>query len=149
MGLTNATMWLGRRHKAYKGLMERIHIMIIRVLQKEKELRTNRMEERNFTAGYDEIKFVRTEGSIKASEMFQGPARRLNLKQPAKGNHRLAKVQKLYEIVSRFLSDQCWRTASEDTRASGTAWLELFILFDSTGYRRREGRKNEKECGCG
>ena len=32
MGLTNVTMWLARRHEAYKGLMKRIHIMIIRVL---------------------------------------------------------------------------------------------------------------------
>ena len=145
MGLTNVTMWLSRRHEAYKGLMKRIHIMIIKVLQKEKELRTMKAEARNFTAGFDEAKFVKTEGSIKAPEMFQGPSRRLNLKPPAKGNHRLAKVQKLYEDVSRFRSDQCWRTASEETRASGTTWLELFILFDSTGYRRREGRTRKSQ----
>ena len=40
MDLTNVTMWLARRHEAYKGLMKRIHIMIIRVLQQEKEMRT-------------------------------------------------------------------------------------------------------------
>ena len=46
----------------------------------------------------------------------------------------------MYEDVSSFLSDQCWRTPKEETRASGTTWLELFILSDTMGYRRREGR---------
>ena len=36
MGLKNATMWLARRHEAYTGLMKRIYIMIIKVLQKKK-----------------------------------------------------------------------------------------------------------------
>ena len=49
----------------------------------------------------------------------------------------------MYEYVSIFLSDQSWRTPSDETRASGTTWLELFILFDSTGYRRREGRTSK------
>ena len=46
----------------------------------------------------------------------------------------------MYEDVSVFLADQCWRTADEDTKASGTTWLELFIMFDTLGYRRRVGR---------
>ena len=46
MGLKNATMWLARRHEAYTGLMKRIHIMIIKVLQKEKEVRNKREEEK-------------------------------------------------------------------------------------------------------
>ena len=72
--------------------------------------------------------------------MFEGPSRRLQLQPPAKGNHRLAKVQIIYEDVCSFLSDQCWRTPKEETRASGTTWLELFILFDTMGCRRRECR---------
>ena len=47
MGLKNATMWLARRHEAYTGLMKRIHIMIIKVLQKEKDVRTKTAEERH------------------------------------------------------------------------------------------------------
>ena len=46
----------------------------------------------------------------------------------------------MYEDVSRFLTDQTWRLPEEETKASGTTWLELFILFDTTGYRRRTGR---------
>ena len=65
LGLTNVTVWLGRRHEAYKKLMERIHMMIIKVLQKEKELRAKKAEERNFVAGYDDAKFIKSEGSIK------------------------------------------------------------------------------------
>ena len=42
LGLTNATTWLDRRHDAYIQFMKRIHIMIIRVLQKEKELRSQK-----------------------------------------------------------------------------------------------------------
>ena len=83
---------------------------------------------------------MKTEGSIKAQQSFEGPSRPLQLQPPAKGNHRLAKVQIMYEDVSRFLSDQTWRTPKEETRASGTTWLELFILYDTMGYRRREGR---------
>ena len=125
------------------ALVMKLQIMIIRVLQNEKEVRAKEAEERNFVAGYDEAKFVKSEGRIKAPEFFQGPSRRLELQPPAKGNHRLAKVQKLYEDVSRFLSEQCWRVASDETRASGTTWLELFILFDTLGYRRREGRTHK------
>ena len=140
IGLTNVTKWCSIRHEAYNGLLKRIQIMIIKVLQKEKEMRAKMIEERNFVAGYDEAKFVKTEGGIKAPDLFEGPSRRLELQPPAKGNHRLAKVQKLYVDVSSFLSDQCWRLPSDETRASGTTWLELFILFDTLGYRRREGR---------
>ena len=46
----------------------------------------------------------------------------------------------MYEDVSRFLSDQTWRTPKEETSASGTTWLKLFILYDTMGYRRRDGR---------
>ena len=102
-------------------------------------MRTRKAEERNFVNGYDDAKFVKTEGSIKAQLSFEGPSRPLQLQPPAKGNHRLAKVQTIYEDVSRFLSDQTWRTPKEETRAIGTIWLELFILFDTLGYRRREG----------
>ena len=140
LGLTNVTLWLARRHEAYIGLMERIHIMIIRVLQKEKEERNRRAEERNFVNGFDETKFAKTDGSIKAQLAFEGPSSPLRLQPPAKGNHRLAKVQFMYEDVSRFLTEQTWRTPKEETRASGTTWLELFILFDTMGYRRKEGR---------
>ena len=111
--------------------------MIIKVLQKEKEVRTGRAEERNFVNGYDDAKFVKTDGSIKAQLAFEGPSRPLQLQPPAKGNHRLAKVQFMYEDVSRFLTDQTWRKPKEETKASGTTWLELFILFDYMGYRRR------------
>ena len=40
IGLTNATKWLSIRHNGYKMLLARIHVMIIKVLQKEKEVRT-------------------------------------------------------------------------------------------------------------
>ena len=114
--------------------------MIVKVLQKEKEERTRRAEENNFVNGFDETKFVKTEGSIKAQLAFEGPSRPLRSQPPAKGNHRLAKVQLMYEDVSKFLTDQTWRTPKEETSASGTTWLELFILFDTMGYRRKEGR---------
>ena len=55
----------------------------------------------------------------------------------------LANDQELYEDASKFLSGLSWRTPTEDTRASGTTWLELFVLFDTTGYRRKEGRTNK------
>ena len=77
MGLTNVTMWLARMHEAYIGLMGRIHIMIIKVLQKEKEARTKRAEERTFVNGYDDAKFVKTDGCIKAQLAFEGPSRPL------------------------------------------------------------------------
>ena len=46
----------------------------------------------------------------------------------------------MYEDVNKFLIDQTWRLPKEDTKASGTTWLELFILFDTLGYRRKESR---------
>ena len=54
LGLANATMWLSRRHEAYIQLMKRIHVMIIRVLQKEKELRTQKAEATKFPEGFDD-----------------------------------------------------------------------------------------------
>ena len=117
--------------------------MIIKVLQKEKELRKKIAEERNYVAGYDEAKFVKTEGNIIAQVSFQGPSRKLKLQPPAKGNHRLTKFQVMYEDVSSFLKDQWWRTPTDETKASGATWLELFILFDTLGYRRKAGRTRE------
>ena len=140
IGLANATKWLSIRHNGYKALLERIHVMIIKVLQTEKDVKTARIAAKKFVAGYDETKFVKTDGSIKGPEMFQGPAKRLNLKPPVVGHHRLSNDQELYEDASKFLSDLSWRTPDEETRASGTTWLELFILFDTTGYRRKGGR---------
>ena len=139
IGIKDATNWLDKRHNRNKALMDRIHVMIIKVIQKETEVQTGKIEARNFIAGYDETKFVKTDGRIKGPEMFQGPAKRLQLKPPVQGNHKLAKVQELYEDVSHFLADQSWRTPTDDTRASGTTWLELFILFDTTGARSEGG----------
>lgn len=48
-----------------------IRIMIIKVLQKEKEMRARMLGKRHFVAGYDEAKFVKTEGNIKAPEFFK------------------------------------------------------------------------------
>ena len=140
MGLTNATKWLSKRYSGYKDFIDRVHIMIINVLKKEKEVRAARTAARTFAEGYDGTKFVKANGKIRGPDCFKGPSRRLNLKPPVVGQHRLVKDQKIYEDASKFLSDLSWRTPDEETRASGTTWLELFILFDTTGYRRKGGR---------
>ena len=67
--------------------------------------------------GYDDTKFVKSDGSIKAQLAFVGPSRPLKLQPPAKGVHRLAKVQAMYEDVSRFLTDQTWRLPEEETKS--------------------------------
>ena len=51
LNLTNATKWLSKRHDKYKELLQRIHIMIVKVLQKEKESRAAKTQARNFAAG--------------------------------------------------------------------------------------------------
>ena len=145
MGLTNATTWLSKRHKQYIDLIRRAHIMIVKVLQNEKESRAARTQAKNFAAGYDDAKFIKADGCIRGPECFHGPVMKSNLKTPVKGHHKLAKTQKLYEDASRFLADLSWKVPTENTKASGTTWLELFVLFDTTGYRTKEGRTKRNE----
>ena len=119
--------------------------MIVKVLQKEKESREAKTKATNFAAGYDDTKFVKADGCIRGPECFHGPAMKLKLKPPVKGHHKLTKTLKLYEDASRFLADLSWKVPTESTKASRTTWLELFILFDTTGYRTKDGRTKRSE----
>ena len=56
------------------------------------------------------------------------------------------------EAIHRFLGSRKWRPLVLETRIGVATWMELFILFDTQGYRRREkdyiavdNKKNGKE----
>ena len=45
----------------------------------------------------------------------------------------------MYEDIHDFLNDRQWAPRKSDHTMSGTTWIELFILFDTTGARSEGG----------
>ena len=66
--------------------------------------------------------------------------REVKLIRPTKENHKFTQRQKLYEEVHNFLSKRKWAPVKADTDVGGITWIELFVLFDITGYRSEEGQ---------
>ena len=59
---------------------------------------------------------------------------------PTKGKHRFSHCQTLYEEVHAFLKQRNWAPVNVDMEVSGITWMELFIVYDTTGNRSEKGR---------
>ena len=43
----------------------------------------------------------------------------------------------MYESMHAFISDRQWAEAHAESTIAGIAWLELFVLFDTSGHREQ------------
>ena len=82
--------------------------MIVVVLKAEKEEREKRKMVGKFVEGIDKDKFIKADGRIKGAQALSETSVRVMVQKPAKGNHKLAKNQTLYEDISAFIAAQAW-----------------------------------------
>ena len=68
-----------------------------------------------------------------------GNSIRLNMVNPAIGHHKYSRQQNLYEAIHKFIGQRDWKPLQPEIHIGGTTWIELFALFDTQGYRRRQG----------
>ena len=139
-GADLAVKWISDRHEAYCNLMADIHKIIVAVLKEEKARRTVKLAQHSFVFGFDVKKYIKADCKIRGPELFLQTGVKLDIKKPVKGKHKPSSVQTKYEDVSYFIAQQLWQPPSSSHRAGGTTWLELFIMFDDLGYRRRVAR---------
>ena len=57
---------------------------------------------------------------------------------PCDGIHKFKEQQLLYQCVHRFLNSSEWKPIADNGNASGTTWIELFMLFDLGKWRHKE-----------
>ena len=70
---------------------------------------------------------------------MQLPYRNITVSPPNVGKHKFAYCQLLYRDIHNFIASRQWTpidTDDQDHWVYGTTWLEMFILFDTCGYRR-------------
>ena len=82
---------------------------------------------------------MKGDANVRDESLLDIEYREVTLTTPTKGNHKFTQRQKLYEQVHNFLSKRKWAPAKADTDVGGITWIELFVLFDTTGYRSEEG----------
>ena len=83
---------------------------------------------------------MKGDANVRDESQLEIEYREVKLITPTKGNHKFTQRQKLYEEVHNFLSTRKWAPVKADTDVGGIAWIELFVLFDTTGYRSEEGQ---------
>ncbi len=60
------------------------------------------------------------------------------LTEPNGGVHKYSGQQVLYQCLHDFLGKSTWKMVASNTTEGGMTWLELFILFDTGGWRDKE-----------
>ena len=89
--------------------------------------------------GYDPDVWRKTDMQIRDGEQNLQEFHKLNMPSPVKGKHKFSHCQQMYEDIHDFLNDRQWAPTKSDHTMSGTTWIELFILFDTTGARSEGG----------
>ena len=95
--------------------------------------------------GYDTLKWIKANAVVRDESQLKVDYRTINLISPHKGNHKFAQWQKLYEDVHGFLSSRVWAPVQPDSEVGGITWIELFILFDTTGNRSEDGQHQKSQ----
>ena len=124
----------------YQDLMARVHKMIAAVLKAEKGERETRRKSLAIVHGFDNTKCMKTNLEIKDGRNPCSSYRKLKMAPPIKGVHRRADKQVPFGNIHRFLNHREWGEVEQDKGIGGIAWIELFILFDTSEARTPNGR---------
>ena len=120
--------------------MIRAQRFIAAVISAEKEERVKAKKVDKITLGYDPEKWIKRDAEIRNEDRLSTDYVKIDLPPPHKGKHRFTSCQRMYEEVHVFLGQRKWAYAHPESNASGVTWAELFILFDTGGYRTIEGQ---------
>ena len=85
-------------------------------------------------------KWIKSDAEIRNEDRLSTEYVNIDLPPPHKGKHRFTSCQRMYEEVHGFLGQRKWAYAHPESNASGVTWAELFILFDTGGYRTVDGQ---------
>ena len=113
--------------------------MIVAISKSEKEERANRIKVKKATLGHDPKRWLKTQVMIRDERKYDIEYKRVDLPAVVTGRHKFAYCQQLYTDVHKLMADRQWAPAQQSQGISGVAWLELFILFDTTGARTEQG----------
>ena len=125
----------GRGWYKYAKFIRRVHKFITAVLIAEKEERAKRKKVVAATLGYDPEKWIKNNAKIRSEDTSGTTYQNLKMSPPTKGRHRFSHCQQIYENIHSFLHQREWAHAHPKSTHSGITWLELFVLFDTGGYR--------------
>ena len=133
-GLLQLANWMADQHKAYCKFMLRIQTFIFKLSKFEKELREEVDKEKR-----GNLPIVRPTISICSS--FPNPngvsVQDVDLLPPPNGKHRYSSHQTLLDDIHAFLRNSTFAIPTDENAANeAMTWLELFYLFDSSGFNR-------------
>ena len=138
-GATQLAKWLASRQKDYAKFMGKVQKIIVAVLKKEKEERGHKEEIQKTLLGYDPQKQAKVTCRLPPQQPGDDDTNtfQLELIPPVTSTHAYANQQKLYRCIHKFLNQGRWYKPDENRNTSGTTWLELFIQFDTLGWREQ------------
>ena len=137
-GLVRLGEWLHNRHSKYIEFMRRVQKMLATVTIVEKEERAKRRKVNQVLIGYNPDAWAKTDAQIRNRQEDEVTFYNILLPKPLEGKHRFSDKAGLYRSIHRFLANRQWAKAPTDRDTAGTTWLELFILFDTTGARNHD-----------
>ncbi len=111
--------------------------MIVGVISAEQKERQRRKDIKSAVVGYDMDKEAIVTCKLPRQEV-EAEAQKLEMMPNTKGKHKYAKCQDFYESIHTFMENRMWTATKEEVQCGGTTWLELFILYDTQGYRRTQ-----------
>ena len=117
--------------------------MIAAVTSAEKEERRKALLIEKGLKGYDPTKWLRSKVHIRNHEEQGCRYEKLRRSPPIMGIHKCSYCSGLYEDIRKFLDERMFTPAASDSNTSGVTWLELFLLFDTTGPERKGGNTSE------
>ena len=138
VGLVKFAKWLAQRHDKYGKLMRRIRKFIAGMMLAEKDEREKEKAVNKSVLGYDPDTWIKTKAHIKYEDLVDDAYEKLKLPPVVKGKHKYAYCQDLYEDIHIFLQQRMWSHTRPETACSGITWTELFVLFDTAGYRSQD-----------
>ena len=134
-GLVKLAGWIASRHDRYAKFIRRVQKLIVGVLMVEKEERAKKKGVAAATIGYDPEKWLKSNATIRTEDAQDTTYVKLKMPPAIRGHHRFSDCQGLYQSIHDFIHQREWAHAHPVTPHSGTTWLELFVLFDTGGYR--------------
>ena len=114
--------------------------MIAVITMAEKEERKKNLEVQKAIVGYDPEKWMKTNVQLRDDDQAHQTFQAFALPPLIKGKHKFAYCQHIYKEIHAFLQEREWAPIQAETETGGTTWLELFILFDTAGYRTDDGQ---------
>ena len=114
--------------------------MIATITKAETEERSKQNMMDKATLGYDPLKWTKSKMQLRDTEQEQCSYVNLEMPPPAKGIHKFSHCHGLYKNIHRFMASRRWAPIDTSNSTSGATWIELFILFDTTGARTMKGQ---------